>query len=50
MPFQSKAQARFMFSQHPKIAKEWAKETPNLKKLPMHKKFSKKAIKGAANG
>jgi len=26
MPFQSKAQQRFMFSQHPKIAKRWARE------------------------
>lgn len=34
MPFKSKAQERFMFSQHPKIAKRWAKETPNIKKLP----------------
>lgn len=34
MPFKSKAQARFMFSQHPKIAKEFAQATPNMKKLP----------------
>jgi hypothetical protein len=38
MPFKSKAQQRFMFSQHPEIAKKWAKETPNIKKLPKKKK------------
>lgn len=37
MPFQSKAQMRMMFAQHPKMAKEWAKETPNIKSLPEHK-------------
>ena len=26
MPFRSKAQARFLFSQHPDIAKRWVKE------------------------
>lgn len=34
MPFKSKAQARFMFSQHPKIAKRWASKTLSIKKLP----------------
>jgi len=38
MPFKSKAQQRFMFSQHPKIAKRWAKETNNIKRLPEKKK------------
>ncbi len=33
-PFRSKAQERFMFSQHPDIAKRWAKITPNIKSLP----------------
>ena len=36
MPFRSQAQQRFMFSQHPKIAKRWAKETPSMKSLPQH--------------
>lgn len=36
MPFKSKAQQRFMFSQHPKIAKKWAKHTPDIKSLPQH--------------
>lgn len=29
-----------MFAKHPKIAKRWAKETPNIKSLPEHKKKS----------
>ena len=38
MPFKSKAQQRFMFAKHPEMAKRWAKETKNIKKLPEHKK------------
>lgn len=34
MPFQSKAQQGFMFSQHPQMAKEFASKTPNMKSLP----------------
>lgn len=36
MPFESKAQQRFMYSQHPKIAEEFAKKT-NFDKLPEKK-------------
>ena len=43
MPFESKAQQRFMFSQKPEMAKRWAKETPNFKNLPEHV-AKKKAI------
>ena len=39
-PFKSKAQQRFLFAKHPKIAKRWAKETKNIKSLP--KKVRKK--------
>ncbi len=38
MPFVSLKQMKFMFSQHPEIAKRWAKETPNIKNLPLRKK------------
>lgn len=38
MPFQSKAQMRFMYSQHPKIASRWEKETKSEKDLPEKKK------------
>lgn len=34
MPFKSKAQARFLFSQHPRMAKEWAAKTKSIKALP----------------
>jgi hypothetical protein len=34
MPFKSKSQMRFMYSQHPKIAARWEKETKNEKDLP----------------
>lgn len=37
MPFQSKAQMRFMYSQHPKIAARWSKETKDEKGLPEKK-------------
>lgn len=37
MPFKSKAQARFMFAKHPKIAKEFAEHTPSIKALPDYK-------------
>ena len=34
MPFKSKAQLRWMFANHPEMAKRWAMETPNQKSLP----------------
>lgn len=40
MPFKSKAQRRYMYSQHPKIAKRWEKKTK--KKLPEKVKKKKK--------
>lgn len=47
MPFKSKAQQGFMFSQMPKVAKRWAKETPNMKSLPARaaKKAARKTSK-----
>jgi hypothetical protein len=40
-PFRSKAQARYLYSQKPKIAKEFASKTKSIKALPEHKKKSK---------
>lgn len=35
MPFRSKAQMRWMFANHPKMAKQWAKDTNrDMKDLP----------------
>lgn len=36
MPFTSKAQIGFMFAKHPKLAKEFAKKTVDMKQLPQH--------------
>jgi len=41
MPFQSKKQEAFMFSQHPDIAKRWAAVTPNQSKLPTYAHLDK---------
>lgn len=41
MTFASKAQARFMFAVHPKLAKEFAEKTLSIKKLPEHVKNKK---------
>jgi len=40
-PFKSKAQARYMFANKPKMAKEFAKKTKNLSRLPEHVAGSK---------
>jgi hypothetical protein len=42
MPFKSKAQARYMFAKHPKIAKEFASKTKSIKALPNKVKAKKK--------
>jgi hypothetical protein len=34
MPFRSQKQARWMFSQKPEMAQEWASQTPSIKALP----------------
>lgn len=42
MPFVSRAQAKYMFANHPEIAKEWASKTSDIKALPKHVKSKKK--------
>lgn len=34
MPFKSESQRRFMWSQHPKIARRWSNEMATTKNLP----------------
>jgi hypothetical protein len=34
MPFKSTAQRKWMFANHPKMARRWAKHTPKGKRLP----------------
>ena len=41
MPFKSKKQRAFLYSQHPEIAERWAKETANEAKLPEYAKKKK---------
>ena len=43
MPFKSEAQRRYLWMQHPEIAKRWAKKYGTPRNLPMHKKGSKVA-------
>jgi hypothetical protein len=46
-PFRSKAQAKYMFSQKPKLAKEFASKTPSIKALPNKVKSGKVTMKMA---
>jgi hypothetical protein len=41
MPLKSKAQQRFLFAKKPKIAKEFAAKTKNIKNLPERVKKKK---------
>lgn len=34
MPFKSKAQEKWMWSTHPKMARQWEEHTPKGKELP----------------
>jgi hypothetical protein len=38
MPFKSKAQRRWMYANHPEMAKEWSEHTPKNTKLPEYVK------------
>lgn len=42
MPFKSKAQMKWMFTNHPFMAKKWAAHTSSIKSLPEKKKQDKK--------
>ena len=37
MPFKSDAQRRFMYAQHPEIAKKWRKKYGPQRDIPAHK-------------
>lgn len=36
MPFKSESQRRFLWAEHPEIARRWAHEYPGQRKLPKH--------------
>jgi hypothetical protein len=42
MPFKSKAQARYLYAKHPRIAKKWAAKTKSVKALPARKRAKKR--------
>jgi hypothetical protein len=41
MPFKSEAQRKWMYANHPEMAKEWSEHTPKGTKLPEHVKHKK---------
>lgn len=45
MPFKSSAQQRFMYANHPEIAKRWQAEYGTPKNLPQHVKKKRKLRK-----
>jgi hypothetical protein len=45
MPFRSESQRRWMHANHPQMAAEWEKETPNDSVLPKYVKGSPAAKK-----
>lgn len=50
MPFQSQAQRKFMYAQHPEIAKRWSEKTPNEASLPEKVKARQEALKKQTGG
>lgn len=50
MPFKSKKQEGWFFEHKPEIAKQWAKETPNIKGLPTYKNKGLAQDLGKKNG
>ena len=44
MPLKSKAQAAWMFANKPEMAKQWAAETPDIKKLPRKVKKRRRVV------
>ena len=47
MPFRSESQRRYLYSQHPEIAKRWAKKTPKGADLPEHIGKASEAFAGS---
>ncbi|MGH9444245.1 MAG: hypothetical protein ACRD3O_00655 [Terriglobia bacterium] len=42
MPFKSIKQLRWMYANHPKMARRWEAETPKDKKLPVYARAAKR--------
>jgi len=45
MPFKSEEQRKYLFSQKPRVAKEFAEKTPKGKKLPLRVKNQRRKSK-----
>lgn len=43
MPFKSQVQRKWMFAKKPRMAKKWAKETPDIKDLPEKLGYKRKS-------
>ena len=50
MPFKSKKQARYMYANKPKLAREFASKTRSIKALPEKVKRKKKGINERIKG
>ena len=44
MPFKSEKQRRYLYSQHPEIAKRWAKKYGTPKHLPLYSRKTKRHV------
>jgi len=49
MPFKSKAQMKWMYSNKPQMADEWAAHTKSMSKLPARKTYDGKGTKARLN-
>lgn len=49
MPFESESQRRYMWANHPTLAKKWSKEYPDQKNLPYKKTEDKKCDKSCGS-
>ena len=47
MPFKSEKQRRYLWAEHPEIAKRWVKKYPNKQKLPLYVNDDKQNVKTA---
>lgn len=45
MPFKSQAQQKWMFANHPTMARHWAHETPSIDALPKRAKGYRSTVK-----
>ena len=49
MPFKSEKQRRYLWAEHPEIAREWSKKYPVKQKLPLYSDKNKKQAELVSN-